>query len=538
MKKETGGGASDDLKKARRSKPTAIDADRLNRLPPHSIEAEQGVLGCCLLDPAASIDEVERRGGEGLFYHLPHVTLFTRAKSLAGKSPSAAPPGGAVPPVHPLDLITLQQALKDAGELEPVGGLPYLSQLMDAVPSAANLSYYLDIVWEKWALRRVLRAAAEVEAGIWACESDVVGFLADAQQKFLTATDFATGRNLTGAKDAARDVSDNVFDTFRRGVKQMHGPATGFNFLDNVLQGLGPGFIVVGARPSTGKTALVMQIAENVAMQGHDPAAGGIGTPVGVFTLEMTTRSLWQRQTFQRAKAELRRFRNGFCTDAEIRSLTVAAGQLAALPIWLDDTSDLTIEELAPRMRRMQRQFGCKLFVVDYLQLLGSRKMAHRQSKVDEMAEVSKRLKALSKQLQVPIVVAAQLNRDYEKEPGRKPRLSDLKDCGQIEQDADVVVFLYEPKIDEEKFPGALKFLERAPVPPAWRQEHDWRRWMKRINALVAKNREGEAGVDCAMLFVRRWCRFYDAYDPDRDRQIQEEDAGGGPPEQTEIEED
>lgn len=477
---------------------------REDRLPPHSLEGEQGVLGCCLLD-AQCIDDARATLPPEAFYDLRHRNIYAAAVAIFEK-------------LKGVDLITLQQFLRDAGQLEAVGGLAYLSSLPDCVPSAANLPHYLGIVRDKFLLRRIVQAATE--AVVMAFEPDgksareVAG---EAERLMLEATATRTTEKERTLKEIIRDEALPVMESYQHGTKMHMGPGTGFNYFDNMVPGLIPGgYYVLAGRPGTGKSALMLQMADFVA--------GVAKEPVHLFTLEMSSRSLALRAMFQKADASYKKFLNGRMIKGDIAKLTIAVDRMVKLPFTVDDLARATIEDIECRTRRLRRQRGVRVFFLDYLQLLRS-PGKRWPSRNEEMADISMRLVALAKETQTTFFVLAQMNRASEMEPHRIPRLSDLRDSGQVEQDADLVSFLYYPKVDPEK-PEQMKWLEHAPEGKAdtfgeWKTEANWQRHYARVNLFVAKHRHGATG-DCALTFIKDWVRFVDTYQLPKDEPEQE----------------
>ena len=465
-----------DFKRARRRKNTdaLVDAARLDRLPPHSTEAEQGVLGCILLSPNDSLGlclEKMKAGAEA-FYDLRHQCLFEHLVAMYdGK--------------NPIDLITVQQRLKDANQLESVGGLPYLSSLMDAVPSAANLEYYLDIVREKHVLRRMLQTCGQVSSRVQSHEGEVDALLDEVERDILRISQDRESVTNRGMKDLVRSAIAMIEDYHQR-AGGLTGIGTGFVDLDKMTSGLHEGeMIVLAARPSMGKTSLAMNIAEHVVI--HE------NLPVAVFSLEMTSESLVMRMLCSLARVNGRAIRDGFLSEADMRKLTGAASKLAKAPLHIDDTPGLSILQLRARARRMWQQHGIRMIVIDYLQLLHSTAKKAQDNRQQEIADISNGVKALAKELKCPVIVLSQLNRELEKDKNRKPRLSDLRESGAIEQDADVVALLYKPSTDEE---------EDAPSVPQGE--------VVQVNLLIAKQRNGPTG-DVPLSFLKGFTRFESA---------------------------
>ena len=467
-------GAPPDLMRTPRRKPPSTQAAKLDRLPPHSPEAEQGVLGCVLLSPNDCMGQsIEKfKGGAEVFYDLRHQTIFTMLAEMYDKREG-------------IDVITLQQRLKDKQLLEEVGGIAYLSALPDAVPSAANLSYYLDIVLEKFLLRKMIHACTEVVARVYDFEGEVDTLMDEVERDILRISESRVQSQTVTTKELVKKAINTIEDFHQRqGV--LTGVGTGFVDLDKMTTGLHGGeMVVIAARPSVGKTSLAMNIAEHVTIEQR--------LPVGVFSLEMTAESLILRMLCSRSRVNLRNVREGFLAERDFPKLTGAAGKLANAPLFIDDSSALSILQLRAKARRMHLQYGIKLFVIDYLQLVHStaRRAENRQQ---EIADISSGIKSLAKELNVPIIVLSQLNREIEREKGRAPRLSDLRESGAIEQDADVVGLLYKPKSgseDDEGGPAA----EEDSVP---------------VNLLIAKQRNGPTG-DVNLTFLKSYTRFESA---------------------------
>jgi replicative DNA helicase len=469
-----GVGAPPDLKRARRRKAAASDSTRVDRLPPHSPEAEQGVLGCVLLSPNECMGEsIEKlKGGPDVFYDLRHQTIFSALVEMYDHREA-------------IDVITLQQRLKDKQLLDEVGGIPYLAGLPDVVPSSANLSYYLEIVQEKYLLRRMIQTCTEVVGRVYDHEGEVDALMDEVERDILRISESRVQAHTNTIKDLVKKAINTIED-FHQRQGMLTGVGTGFTDFDKMTSGLHGGeMIVIAARPSMGKTSLAMNIAEHIAID--------LRLPVGVFSLEMTSESLVLRMLCSRSRVNLRNVREGFLAERDFPKLTGAAGKLANAPLFIDDSSGLSILQLRAKARRMQQQYGIKVFVVDYLQLLHStsRRAENRQQ---EIADISNGIKSLAKELDVPIIVLSQLNRELEREKNRKPRLSDLRESGAIEQDADVVGLLYKPSSDDDEG-AATSAAEDEAVP---------------VNLLIAKQRNGPTG-DVNLTFLKSYTRFENA---------------------------
>lgn len=465
------GQAPVDLRKSRPSHGPQAPAG-VDRLPPHSTEAEQGVLGCVLLAPKEGMGvciEKLKRGGE-VFYDLRHQSLFELLAEMYDQK-------------EPIDLITIQQKLRDRKQLEAIGGLSYLAGLVDAVPSAANLEYYLDIVREKFLLRKMIQTCTAVVGRVYEYEGEVDALLDEVERDVLRISEERVEASSRTIKELVHKAI-NTIEEFHQRQGMLTGVASGFPDLDKMTSGLHGGeMIVIAARPSMGKTSLAMNIAEHVAIEER--------LPVGVFSLEMTAESLVLRMLCSRSRVNLRNIRDGFLAERDFPKLTGAAGKLANAPLFIDDSSGLSILQMRAKARRMFQQFGIRLFVIDYLQLLNStsRRAENRQQ---EIADISNGIKALAKELNVPVIVLSQLNRELEKDKNRKPRLSDLRESGAIEQDADLVALLYKPNSSDD---------EEAPA-----QEQD----ATPVNLYIAKQRNGPTG-DVPLTFLKGYTRFESA---------------------------
>ncbi|HWW00679.1 MAG TPA: replicative DNA helicase [Candidatus Acidoferrum sp.] len=461
------------MKKARRQT-AAVGPAKVDRLPPHSPEAEQGMLGCVMLSPNDCMGQcIERfKGDPEVLYDLRNQTIFGALMEMYDRREA-------------IDVITLQQRLKDTHLLDEVGGIAYLSALPDTVPSAANLSYYMDIVQEKFLLRRMIHVCAGIVGRVYDYEGEVDLLLDEVERDVLRISESRVQESTDTIKQLVNQAITTI-EQFHARQGQLSGLATGFTDLDKMTSGLHGGeMVVIAARPSLGKTSLAMNIAEHAALDQK--------LPVAVFSLEMTAESLVLRMLCSRARVNLRNIRDGFLAEQDFVKLTTAAGTLARAPLFIDDTSGLSILQLRAKARRLHQQHGIKLFVVDYLQLLHStaRRAENRQQ---EIADISSGIKALAKELKVPIIVLSQLNRDFEKDKSRKPNLADLRESGSIEQDADLVGLLYRADPDD----------------PTKRRESDDDALSQDtvlINLLVAKQRNGPTG-DVHLVFQRSLTRF------------------------------
>ncbi|MEP6663838.1 MAG: replicative DNA helicase, partial [Verrucomicrobiota bacterium] len=344
-----GGAGQADLKKTRRRKISA-DPIRTDRLPPHSIEAEQGVLGAIFLSPNDNMGEcIEKfKCGAEVFYDLRHQAVFeVLVEMYDGK--------------HPIDLITLQQKLKDKNQLESIGGFAYLASLPDKAGTAGHLGSYSQIIWEKYILRKMIRTCSDVMGRVHEHEGEVDQLLDEVETAILRISEERVEERSVKIKDLVNTAIGQI-EEMHQNQGMLTGIATGFLDLDRMTTGLHGGeMIVIAARPSMGKTSLAMNIAEHVAIEQK--------LPVGVFSLEMSAESLVLRMLCSRSRVNLRSIREGFLAERDFPKLTGSAGKLAGSPLFIDDTPGLSILQLRAKARRMHSQYGIKLFVIDYLQL-------------------------------------------------------------------------------------------------------------------------------------------------------------------------
>ncbi|MGC8743387.1 MAG: replicative DNA helicase [Verrucomicrobiia bacterium] len=443
-----------------------------DRQPPSSVEAEQGALGCVLLGPQESMPVCiqKLKTNEEVFYDPRHQVIYKTLLEMYDKR-------------EPIDIVTLVQKLRDNKNLDAAGGMVYISSLADATPSVANLEYYLAIVKEKYLLRKMIRTCAEVISNIYSYSGDVEELLDDVESKVLRVSEERVEETVEPIKSLVLKSVAQIEQYFTN-QGATDAIRTGFPDIDKLTLGLHPGdMIVIAARPSVGKTSLAMNIAEHVAVEEKQP--------VGVFSLEMTAESLVLRMICSHARVNLKNVREGFLHDRDFSKITTAASKLSSSPLFIDDTSNMSILELRAKARRMAQQYGIKLFVIDYLQLLHSNSFRAKENRQQEIAEISRGIKSLAKELNVPIIVLSQLNREVEKEKNRKPRLSDLRESGAIEQDADVVGLLYQANPPEEE--GQ----EQQPTPGEGIM----------VNLSIAKQRNGPTG-DISLIFLKQFTRF------------------------------
>ena len=413
------------------------------RIPPHSIEAESSVLGGLLLDNGAW-DRVGDLLSEGDFYRYEHKQIFAAVSALINTS-------------RPADVITVYEHLQGLGKAEEIGGLGYLNALAQYVPSASNIRRYAEIVRERAILRKLVTASDEISTAAFNTQGRAVAQILDeAEQKI-----FHIGEEGSRMKQGFQSMPQLVVDLLDR-VQEMAdnqnditGVPTGFYDFDRMTSGLQPGdLIVLAARPSMGKTALAINIAEHVALNE--------GLPVAVFSMEMGASQLAVRIVGSIGRVDQGHLRTGKLTDDEWPRLTEAIERLRNVSLHIDETPGLTPSELRANARRLARQCGkLGLIVVDYLQLMNGSSSGGGDNRATEIGEISRGLKMLAKELQCPVIALSQLNRSVEQRTDKRPMMSDLRESGAIEQDADVIMFIYRDDYynKESKEPGVAEVI-------------------------------------------------------------------------------
>ena len=393
---------------------------QLERPLPSNLDAERSILGAVLLDNNALNTAIESLKAEDFF--LPqHRHVFTQMIALADAQQA-------------IDLVTLTEELHRRGELEASGGAPYLASLVDGVPRVSNVEHYARIVKEKAILRNLIHATHSIQQRALEGEEGADAILDNAESSIFALAEDRVKAGLLPIKDIVRDNFDRLEKIFREG-KSITGISTGYGELDKLLSGLQPSeLIILAARPSQGKTALALNLAENIGIRG--------GLPVAVFSLEMSKESLLQRLVASVAQVDAHKFRSGHLSREDWKRMTEALSKIASSPLWVDDAGSNSVLEIGAKARRLKRDKGLALLVIDYLQLITGR--GRFNSRQEEVASISRGLKGLAKELQIPVLVLSQLTRAPERDE-RGPQLSDLRESGAIEQDADVVMFIYRP---------------------------------------------------------------------------------------------
>jgi replicative DNA helicase len=403
----------------------------LDRLPPQNIEAEQSVLGAILLENDALPKALEIISPED-FYREAHRKIFDVIIGLFDKNEA-------------IDLITVTDFLKRKNELDSVGGVTYLSGLVSLVPTAANVRYHAKIIKEKALIRALLKSTTEIAAKVYESSLEADEMVDYAEKTIFDISDRRTKTSFFTLKEVIKSSFEMIEHLYDK-KEAITGVASGFADLDELTTGFQPSdLIIIGGRPSMGKTALGLNIAQHVGVD--------MGEPVAVFSLEMSKEQLALRMLCSEAMVDSNSVRKGFIRKEDWHKLTNAAGKLAAAPIFIDDSSSTSVLEMRAKARRLKMEHGSlSLVIVDYLQLMRGRGNFERREQ--EISEISRSLKALAKELKVPVIALSQLNRAVEQRGEKKPTLADLRESGAIEQDADVIIFLYRDEVYNKNNPS------------------------------------------------------------------------------------
>ncbi len=392
----------------------------LERPLPQNSEAERSILGAILLDNNALNASIEMLKPED-FFHEHHRRILQQMVAL-GEAQQA------------IDLVTLTDALHRRSELEGAGGAAYIAQLMDGVPRVSNIEHYARIVKEKSLLRGLIHATNSIQQQALEAEDDADTILDRAESTIFQLAEDRVRTGLVGVRDVVRENFERISQIFNEG-KRITGLSTGYHQLDNLTSGFQPSeLLVLAARPSMGKTALALNIAENVTVHGNKTVA--------IFSLEMSKESLLLRLLSSDAQIDSHKFRTGHLSREDGGKIPISLSRLAEAPLWIDDMGSATVVEMGAKLRRLKRDKGLSLVVVDYLQLVSARGRFGNRN--EEVSSITRGLKGLAKELKVPVLVLSQLTRAPERED-RRPQLSDLRESGAIEQDADVVMFIHRP---------------------------------------------------------------------------------------------
>ena len=399
------------------------------RVPPQSIEAEQSVLGAMLIDKEAIAKVTEVLNADD-FYREAHRVIFTAMLELYNKNEA-------------VDLITVTDILRRDNKLEDIGGIAYITSLANIVLTAANVKYHADIVAEKSVLRQMVKVSTEIAAMGYEANDEVGVLLDTAESRILEISNRKKKADFTPISAVLMDSVQSI-EKLLNNKGGLTGIPTGFNDLDKLTSGLHPSdFIILAARPSIGKTALALNIVQNVALRAHK-RVGGDPRSVAFFSLEMSKEQLVNRMLCAEASIDSQRLRIGEMSDKDWDALWAACDTMSKAKIYIDDTAGITVMDMRSRARRLKAEHGLDLIVVDYLQLMqGSGKRNTSGDRQQEVSEISRSLKALARELDVPVLALSQLSRGVEARQVKRPMLSDLRESGSLEQDADIVAFLY-----------------------------------------------------------------------------------------------
>ena len=439
--------------------------DTATHIPPQNVEAEESILSAILIDNHTLLDVLEILSAED-FYKTAHQQIYTAIVELFDRN-------------EPVDLITLSNYLKEKNQIEKIGGAAYLSELVDSVPMAVNARHYAEIVHGKACLRRLIEKANIITRRCYEDQGNI-----DEVVDFAEASIFEVSENRSHQSyyPLSKMIEDNI-DALeeRQGSRSLiTGVPTGFTLFDHKTSGLqNSDLIIIAARPGMGKTAFALNIARNAAL--------GPGIPVAIFSLEMSREQLSMRMLSSEARLDSTRLRSGFISQDNWLHITEAAGTLSNAPVFIDDTPTLTAMEVRAKARRLKLDKNIGLVIIDYLQLMQGRRSAERRDL--EISEISRSLKALAKELSIPVLALSQLNRMLEQRSDKRPQLSDLRESGALEQDADVVAFIYRDEVynKDENNPNRGK-----------------------AEIIIAKQRNGPIGT-VPLVFLASYTRFENA---------------------------
>jgi replicative DNA helicase len=438
-----------------------------DRRPPYSEDAEQAVLSAMLIDQDAVLRAVEYVD-DTMFYAERHRRIFRAMVGIAER-------GGVVDP------LTLSDELGRRGDLDGSGGKDYIGFLVDAVPTAANIAYHAQIVREKAILRRLIEVSTAVVQEAFEGRVTARQLLDDAESKIFQVSQQQTNEGFTRLKELLWPTMERI-EQLHAGGKTVTGVASGFGDLDELTSGFQPSdLIIVAARPSMGKTAFTLNIAQHAAIENK--------VPVALFSLEMSKESLVQRMLTSEARIDAQRLRKGMLRDDDFPRLARAAGILQTAPVWIDDSPGITLLEMRSKARRLKSEVGVGLVIVDYLQLMQG--PSNSESRQQEVSQISRGLKALAKELSVPVIALSQLSRAPEQRTGdnKRPQLSDLRESGAIEQDADLIMFLYR----QEFYDGPT--------------DKDGNSLEGKAEVIIGKQRNGPTGL-VNLFFHKQYTRF------------------------------
>ena len=430
--------------------------------PPQAVEAERSVLAALMLEYDA-ISRAAEQLEPPAFYRVSHQKIYEAILAIYNRTNER------------VDLITLSEELRKRGELEAVGGTPALSQILEYATTTANLDQHIKIIHSKAILRSLIRAAGEIQQESYAGSDDTAAILDRAEARVFAITDARVRQGFVALKDLLKPAFEHIQKLFERKV-MVTGVDTGYDDLNKFTAGFqNSDLIVIAGRPSSGKTSFALNIAENAAIRAH--------VPVSVFSLEMNKEQLVQRLLCSQSEVALHRLRNGHLNNEDWPRLTTAAGLLTQAPIMIDDSSSPTVMEIRAKCRRLRAEGKLGMVIIDYLQLI--RGSGDFENRVQEISQITRALKALAKELNVPVVALSQLSRAVEtRDKSGRPQLSDLRESGSIEQDSDVVMFVYRE----------VMYRKDTPEPG-------------KAHIIIAKQRNGPT-ADVELTFLRECTKF------------------------------
>jgi replicative DNA helicase len=434
------------------------------RTLPHNLDAERSVLGAILLRNDAFNTAAEHIDADD-FYRRAHGRIFNKMVVLSERNDA-------------IDLITLTEELTRAGEIDEVGGPAYIARLVDGVPRSANVEYYARIIKQKSTLRSLIHSAQEIQKTAFEGDLEVDEILDDAERQIFQIADKRLRTGFTPLSELVRGSFDTI-QKLQEHKGAVTGVPTGFTELDEMTSGLHPGdLVLVAARPSMGKTSFVLNIAQHIGTEASPPMT------VGFFSLEMSKEQLFMRLLTSEARIDAHRLRTGYLTTDDYGKLVHAIGRLEQARIYIDDTASIGVLEMRAKARRLQAEHGLHLLIIDYIQLMQGRgKFDNRQQ---ELSTISRSLKGLAKELGVPIIALSQLSRAAETRSDHRPMLSDLRESGALEQDADLCMFIFRPAVyEKEKNPETDRVAE----------------------IIIAKQRNGPIG-SVTLVFQNEYTRF------------------------------
>ncbi|AEN77349.1 replicative DNA helicase [Ligilactobacillus ruminis] len=453
-----------------------MDNDLLaGNMPPQDISAEKAILGAIFLNPEALADVMEQVEPDD-FYSRQHQILFQSMIELNDAD-------------QPIDVLTMKSSLETKNQLDDAGGVAYLAELANSVPSARNAAYYAKIVSAKSRLRQLIRTSTDIIALAQKQDDDVENILDEAERQIM---DVSERRNKAGFKPI-REVVDEVYNhlyDLSNNKSDITGLSTGYDKLDKMISGLQPdNLIILAARPAVGKTAFVLNVAENVAIDSD--------VPVAIFSLEMSAESLVNRMLCARGPIKADNLRDGNLNDDDWHKLYAATDALARTKLYIDDTPGIKMAEIRAKCRRLDKETGgLGLIVIDYLQLIEG---SNKESRQQEVSEISRQLKKLSKELSVPVIALSQLSRGVEQRQDKRPVLSDIRESGSIEQDADIVAFLYRDDYYEREEGEE----DSGDVKSGQQNEND----AGEVELIIEKNRAGARGT-VHLVFLKAFNKF------------------------------